>query len=125
MEIIILYDTRFGNTQRLAESMAGAVGARAEGLNGLDPKVRGYIEAHCMSCHDAESEKGDFRIDKLSNKCFVIGGCHERGLNVLTVGGAGGKRDGTAVRVADLADSTQDELLRQVRRKLRRERCVG
>src|SRR5204863_2337544 len=50
-----------------------------------------------------------------------IGGCHERGLNVLTVGGAGGKRDGTAVRVADLADSTQDELLRQVRRKLRRE----
>src|SRR6185369_10580048 len=24
--------------------------------------------AHCMSCHDAESEKGDFRIDKLSTK---------------------------------------------------------
>jgi len=39
----------------------------------------------------------------------------------LTVGGAGGRRDGTTVRVADLADSTQDELLRQVRRKLRRE----
>ena len=27
MEILILYDTRFGNTQRLAESMAGAVGS--------------------------------------------------------------------------------------------------
>ena len=37
------------------------------------------------------------------------------------MGGAGGKRDGTAVRVADLAQTEQDELLRQVRRKLRRE----
>ena len=40
---------------------------------------------------------------------------------VLTFGGAGGKRDGTKVRVADLAYSEQDELLRQVRRKLRRD----
>jgi len=42
-------------------------------------------------------------------------------LPILTVGGAGGKRDGTAVRVADLARAEHDELLRQVRRKLRRD----
>ena len=59
--------------------------------------------------------------DKLSNKCRIIVGCRERGIPVLTVGGAGGRRDGTAVRVVDLARSEQDELLRQVRRKLRRE----
>ena len=34
----------------------------------LDPKVRAYLDAHCLKCHDAESEKGDFRIDKLSPK---------------------------------------------------------
>ncbi len=59
--------------------------------------------------------------DRLSNKCVIIASCRERRLPVLTVGGAGGKRDGTAVRVADLAVSEQDELLRQVRRKLRRD----
>ncbi|MES2572910.1 MAG: tRNA threonylcarbamoyladenosine dehydratase [Verrucomicrobiota bacterium] len=60
-------------------------------------------------------------IDKLTNKCLIIAGARDRGIPVLTVGGAGGRRDGSAVRVVDLADSTQDELLRQVRRKLRRD----
>ncbi|MCE9610545.1 MAG: tRNA threonylcarbamoyladenosine dehydratase [Chthoniobacter sp.] len=59
--------------------------------------------------------------DRLANKCAIIVACRERGLPVLTMGGAGGKRDGTAVRLADLAHTVQDELLRQVRRKLRRE----
>ena len=59
--------------------------------------------------------------DKLTNKCLLIAGCRDRGIPVLTVGGAGGRRDGTAVRVCDLAHSVQDELLRQVRRKLRRD----
>ena len=66
----------------------------------------------------------DFVIDatdKLANKCAIIVACRARGIPVLTMGGAGGKRDGTAVRVADLAQTEQDELLRQVRRKLRRE----
>jgi tRNA A37 threonylcarbamoyladenosine dehydratase len=40
-------------------------------------------------------------------------------LPVIAVGGAGGKRDGTAVRITDLAFTVQDEMLRQVRRMLR------
>ncbi len=60
-------------------------------------------------------------IDKLWNKCLLIASCHERRQPMLTVGGAGGKRDGTRVRVSDLALSEQDELLRQVRRTLRRD----
>jgi tRNA A37 threonylcarbamoyladenosine dehydratase len=40
---------------------------------------------------------------------------------VLTIGGAGGRRDPTQVRTGDLGDASGDELLRQVRRKLRRE----
>ena len=66
----------------------------------------------------------DFVIDatdRLTNKCLIIAGCRERGLPVLTMGGAGGKRDATQVRVADLSHTMHDELLRQVRRKLRRE----
>lgn len=60
-------------------------------------------------------------IDALSNKCLLIASCRERGLPVLTIGGAGGKRDPTAVRICDLAKSVQDDLLKYVRRKLRQD----
>jgi len=60
-------------------------------------------------------------IDKLTNKCVLIAGCRQRHMPVLTMGGAGGKRNGTAVRVADLSHTERDEMLRQVRKKLRRD----
>ena len=34
----------------------------------LDPKVQVYLETHCLKCHDADVQKGDFRIDTLSTK---------------------------------------------------------
>lgn len=58
-------------------------------------------------------------IDVPKNKCLLIASCKQRGLPVLTVGGAGGRRDATAVRVEDLARSGGDALLRVVRRELR------
>jgi hypothetical protein len=32
-----------------------------------DSKVQAYFDAHCIKCHGAETAKGDFRIDTLSN----------------------------------------------------------
>ncbi len=60
-------------------------------------------------------------IDKVSNKSLLIAACCERKLPVIAVGGAGGKQTGLGIRIADLGESGQDELLRQVRRKLRKE----
>lgn len=60
-------------------------------------------------------------IDDVPNKCLLLATCRDRNLPVLAAGGAGGKRDGTAVRVADLGESKQDPLLRSVRRTLRAE----
>ena len=40
---------------------------------------------------------------------------------MVTVGAAGGKRDATQVCAGDLGDADADELLRQVRKKLRRD----
>jgi len=37
----------------------------------LDPKVGEYLEQHCYDCHDATTQKGDFRIDTLSPKVGV------------------------------------------------------
>ena len=60
-------------------------------------------------------------VDRTSIKALIIARCRESGTPVLTVGGAGGRRDATAVRCTDLTKSGGDDLLRLVRRQLRRE----
>jgi len=60
-------------------------------------------------------------IDSMSNKALLIAECARRGLRCVTVGGAGGKRDATAIRGGDLGESMSDDLLRLVRKKLRRD----
>jgi tRNA A37 threonylcarbamoyladenosine dehydratase len=60
-------------------------------------------------------------VDRAAIKALIIARCRDTGMPVLTVGGAGGRRDGTAVRCSDLAKSGGDDLLRLVRRLLRRE----
>ncbi|MBI5768542.1 MAG: tRNA threonylcarbamoyladenosine dehydratase [Verrucomicrobia bacterium] len=60
-------------------------------------------------------------IDSVANKARLIAACVERKLPCVTVGGAGGKRDATKLRTGDLGEATGDELLRQVRKKLRRD----
>ncbi len=60
-------------------------------------------------------------IDDVGNKCLLIAECHGRGIPIITCGGAGGRRDPTAVRVADIAQATHDRLLRQTRDRLRAE----
>lgn len=59
-------------------------------------------------------------IDSVSLKSLLIASCRERGIPVVTVGGAGGRRDPSRIEVTDLAFSSHDTLLQEVRRKLRR-----
>ena len=59
-------------------------------------------------------------VDRMSIKALIIAKACELELGVLTVGGAGGRRDPTQVRCGDLGRTGGDNLLRQVRKKLRR-----
>ena len=58
-------------------------------------------------------------IDSPARKCLLIAMCREKGIPVITTGAAAGRRDPTAVEVADLAFSDSDRLLQEVRKKLR------
>ena len=60
-------------------------------------------------------------IDRMSNKALLIASCVQRGLKCVTVGGAGGKRDVTQIATGDLGQAQGDDLLRLVRKKLRRD----
>ena len=59
-------------------------------------------------------------IDSVKNKCEIIAAGRQRGIPIVTVGGAGGRVDATQIRVADLAQTIRDPLLKAVRKKLRR-----
>ncbi len=60
-------------------------------------------------------------VDRMSHKALLIATARSRGAGVVTVGAAGGRRDPTQVRTGDLGHAGNDELLRQVRKKLRRD----
>ncbi len=58
-------------------------------------------------------------IDSIPHKCLLLSECVRRGHRVVTMGGAGGRTDPTAVRVVDLTRTEYDALLQRVRKKLR------
>ena len=60
-------------------------------------------------------------IDSIQNKAQLALYCREHSKSLVTIGGAGGKQDPTLIRSGDLADSAQDYLLKQLKKKLRRE----
>jgi tRNA A37 threonylcarbamoyladenosine dehydratase len=60
-------------------------------------------------------------IDSISKKCLLIAKCREKKVPVFVVGGAGGRRHATALHISDLAHSSHDRLLAQVRSTLRGE----
>lgn len=60
-------------------------------------------------------------IDTVRHKALLVAECHTRGTPVVTCGAAGGRRDPTRIRTADLSVSGGDPLMHALRRKLRRE----
>lgn len=60
-------------------------------------------------------------VDRMSIKALIIAHCLRQKRRILTVGGAGGRRLTTAVRIEDLNRTEGDRLLRQVRKRLRQD----
>lgn len=60
-------------------------------------------------------------IDALRAKCHLLASCHQREIPVVASGAAGGRRDPTRIRLADLAHTSRDSLLASVRKRLRTE----
>ncbi len=130
--MIDLDDVCVTNTNRQLPALADTVGrpkveVLAERVWLINPECRVTAVAEFFTKSTADrllEGRYDFvvdAVDRMSIKAAIIGGCRARGLRVLTIGSAGGKRDATQIRVEDMGRSGHDELLRQVRRCLRRD----
>lgn len=59
-------------------------------------------------------------IDSAKNKCLLIAECYHRQIPIITVGGAGARKDPTKIQIADLNKTYNDKLLMRVRKILKR-----
>lgn len=132
LTLIDMDDVCITNTNRQLPALAHTVGTpKVEVLSRrvteIDPAccVRSVIEFLTESNADRLlAEPFDFvvdAVDRTSIKALIIAKCKARGLPVITSGSAGGRRDATAIRTADLGFAGADPLLKGVRQCLRRD----
>ena len=132
LTLIDLDDVCVTNVNRQLPALDGTVGrpkvaVLAERVRLINPTCR--VEAVTEFFTEASAErllapKFDVLIDAvdlMSNKSRLIGLSRAHGIACVTVGSAGGRSDAAQVRTGDLGDANNDELLRQVRKKLRRD----
>lgn len=99
----------------------------AERVRGINPECDARPALQFFTAETAATlltPRYDFvvdAIDSVANKCLLIAQCRDAGIPIVICGGAGGRRDPTQVRVADLALTSHDRLLQKVRETLRKD----
>ena len=130
--LVDLDDVCLSNVNRQLHALDGAIGrpkveVMAERIHAIHPACQTRAKAEFFTETTAGQileNRFDFvldAIDQVANKCLLIARCWQRRIPIICAGGAGGRRDPSAVRVADLAHTSHDALLQQVRKKLREE----
>jgi tRNA A37 threonylcarbamoyladenosine dehydratase len=130
LTLIDLDDVCVSNINRQVHATDGTVGrpkveVMAERARAIHPGVEvRAVATYLTEANAASLLAGGFDvvadgIDNAKVKAQLIATCRDLGLRVVTSGGAGGRRDPTRLRVADLSQSRNDTLLHAVRKHLR------
>ena len=120
------------NVNRQLPAMDGEIGkAKIEVMGArvkaIHPECRIDLQHRFFSESSAAqilSQPYDFVLDAIDSrrhKCLLIALCKRKGLPIITVGGAGGRRDPSKIEIVDLSKTRDDPLLQQVRKRLRTE----
>ena len=108
----------------VGRAKAEVMAERVRGINpecDVRPVLEFFTESSAATLFDTSYDYVVDAIDSITNKCRLIALCRDRQLPVIICGGAGGRRDPTQVRVADLSLTTHDRLLTKARDVLRKE----
>jgi tRNA A37 threonylcarbamoyladenosine dehydratase len=132
LTLVDLDDVCISNVNRQLHALNGELGkpkveVMARRVESINPECR----VHAMQAFFVPSTAEEIlkpgvdvvvdAIDAPSLKCLLIACCKTKGIPIFVAGGAGGRRDPTAIQTADLAFSSHDRLLQEVRRRLRRD----
>ena len=128
--LIDLDDICVTNTNRQLHTLASTVGQLkvevvAKRLKEINPEGSFEAVADFLTSDSIEkllAPRFDLiidAIDSLKNKTLLAVTCQQKKIPLITVGGAGGKKDPTLIRKGDLSESTQDNLLKRLKKKLR------
>lgn len=132
LTLVDLDELCISNTNRQIHALRDTVGrskvdVMAERIRAINPDADVVERQAFFTEKNAEaflSENFDAVIDAIDTmrpKCLLLASCHQRGIPVVTCGGAGGRRDPTLIQRADLSKTGGDAMLLQVRRNLRSE----
>ncbi|MEM1446062.1 MAG: tRNA threonylcarbamoyladenosine dehydratase [Planctomycetota bacterium] len=130
LALVDLDDVCVTNTNRQVQAVADTVGwpkveALADRLRAIAPETRVDTVAAFFGPKTADafwaSEPNVVvdAVDRAGTKALLIAQARERGVPIVTVGGAGGRRDPGAVRTCDLTRAFDDSLLAATRKRLR------
>lgn len=120
------------NVNRQLHAMDGQIGrqkteAMAERARAINPEAevrvvqRFFNESSAREILEAGFDAVIDAIDHTRHKALLLAECRRERMFTVTCGAAGGRRDPTRIRVADLAFSGKDPLLHQLRRCLKNE----
>ena len=130
--LIDLDDICLTNVNRQLQALPETVGrlkveVLAERLRSISPQcevvpvaqffTESTAERHLSMCPDGVVDA----IDSIRHKAALVAACQRLGVPLVVSGAAGGRCDPCRVRCQDLAQATHDPLLRELRKRLRRE----
>lgn len=132
LTLIDLDDVCVSNVNRQLHALSDTVGRgkvevlaeRARAINPeivVHPRLEFFTEQNAPQLLQTPFDYLFDAIDSLTNKAALIAGCVRSSIPVITSGGAGGRRDPSQLRIADLALVTNDPLAQKLRKKLRSE----
>lgn len=131
LTLIDLDDVCVTNTNRQLPALDRQIGmpkaeVLAERVRSINPGIEAEPVLEFLIGSNAERLlEGPFdcvidAVDRMSIKAIILDTARQLGWPAITVGASGGKRYPHRIQVADLGASGGDELLKQVRKKLRR-----
>lgn len=135
LTLIDLDDVCISNTNRQLHALSSTIGrpkveAMAERIALINPEctvhaVQDFLTASTLASllalgfdHIIDA------IDSLNNKVCLLSHCYQVKQPVVTVGGAGGRIDLSKIDICDLSQTTNDGLLRRVRKQMRKDGLV-
>jgi tRNA A37 threonylcarbamoyladenosine dehydratase len=130
LTLVDLDDVCISNVNRQLHALEGELGKpkvevltrRVQAINPeciVHPLQTFFLKSNAVDILDTRFAAVLDAIDSPARKCLLLSLCHVKGIPVVTTGASAGRRDPSAIEVADLAFSSHDRLLQEVRKKLR------